>query len=161
MGLADILKPVDPAARAERSADDVLRRRNRWSVLFTLLVAVAGLLAVLFLPDDEIATARDRWKDREPSAYQWSYSIQRQIGGDATATVLVSGSRVAEASTTGSLDTAAMSVDDLFAVMADLGVVEVRYAADRGHPVEVTVGSDATPDSVWTLQVIAFEVIED
>lgn len=160
MGLSDLLKPVDPAARADRSADDLLRRRNRWSVLFTLLVAVAGLLAVLFLPDDEIAAARDRWNEQEPSVYQWSYSIQRQMGGAGTATMLVSGGQVAEASTTGGVETA-MSVDDLFDVMAEHGILDVRYADDRGHPVEVTVGSDATPDSVWTLQVIAFEVIED
>lgn len=59
-------------ASREMDPDLVVKRRSQWSVVFTLVVSLAGLLAVLLLGGtDRVADARALWDSQGHASYEF------------------------------------------------------------------------------------------
>lgn len=163
---------------ASRDSDPalVVKRRSQWSVIFTVVVSLVGLLAVLFLGgSDQVSDARATWDGHGHTSYDYEVWLGGRTadpprvrlsvrGGDVTEAVWVSASGRDPLVPGLDQDLATMTIDDLFELIEKAlaaGNGNLEFDATVGYPARGRLDPDAQGfDDEWEFGVVDFVIVD-
>jgi hypothetical protein len=154
----------------------LVKRRSQWSVVFAVVVSLAGLLAVLFLGgSDQVSDARVVWDGHGHTSYDYEVWLGGRTadpprvrlsvrGGDVTDAVWVSTTHRDSLVPGLDQDLATMTIDDLFELIEKavaVGNGNLEFDATVGYPARGRLDPDAQGfDDEWEFGVVDFVVVD-